>query len=68
MNRYARRLPRFLAIIALVALVALARGAAAGTNLPEGYPDSECGERPEVLRWGAIEEPQLVHALEEIAA
>ena len=45
MNRHAQRLPRFLAVITLVAL---ARSAAAGTNLPEAYPEPACGERAEV--------------------
>ena len=45
MNRHARRIPRILAIAALVALGA---GAAAGSNLPDGYPAPACAERPEV--------------------
>ena len=45
MKRHARRLPRTLAVITLVTL---ATGATAGTNLPEGYPDPACGERPEI--------------------
>ena len=35
-------------MFAVIALVTLGAGAAAGTNLPEGYPDPECGERPEI--------------------
>ena len=45
MSRHARRLPRTLAVITLATL---ATGAAAGTNLPEGYPDPACGEPPEI--------------------
>ena len=45
MNRHARQQSRMLAV---VALLVLGTGAAAGTNLPEGYPDPACGERPEV--------------------
>ena len=45
MNPSARRIPRNFAVIALVTLVSVA---AAGTNLPEGYPAPECGNRPEV--------------------
>ena len=45
MNRPARGLPR---VLALITLVSLGTGAAAGTNLPQGYPDLACGERPEV--------------------
>ena len=45
MNRPARGLPR---VLALITLVSLGAGATAGTNLPEGYPDLACGERPEV--------------------
>ena len=35
-------------MFAVIALVTLGAGAAAGTNLPEGYPDSGCGDRPEI--------------------
>lgn len=45
MNRHARQQSRMFAV---VTLLVLGTGAAAGTNLPEGYPDPACGERPEV--------------------
>ena len=45
MNLPMRRIPRLLAIITLVAL---GTSATAGSNLPDGYPDPACGERPEV--------------------
>ena len=45
MNTHARRPPRTFAVITLVTLCT---GVAAGTNLPEGYPDPACGERPEI--------------------
>ena len=45
MNRPAWRPPRTFAVIAFLAL---GTGSAAGTNLPEGYPEPSCGERPEV--------------------
>ena len=45
MNMHVTWIPRMLAVITLVAL---GTGAAAGSNLPEGYPDPACGERPEV--------------------
>ena len=45
MNRYAPAPPRMLAV---VTLVTLCTGAAAGTNLPEGYPEPACGERPDI--------------------
>ena len=45
MNRHVRRVPRLLAAIALTALCT---GVAAGSNLPDGYPEPACGERPEV--------------------
>ena len=45
MNRHDLRLPRMLAVITLVAL---GTGAAADSNLPDGYPDPACAERPEV--------------------
>ena len=35
-------------MVTVVTLVALGAGVAAGTNLPEGYPDSACGERPDI--------------------
>ena len=35
-------------MLAVVTLVTLVAAAAAGTNLPEGYPDPACGERPEI--------------------
>ena len=35
-------------MLAVITLLALGTGAAAGSNLPEGYPDPACGERPEV--------------------
>ena len=35
-------------MLAVIALVALGTGAAAGSNLPDGYPDPACGERPEI--------------------
>ena len=35
-------------MLAVITLATLVPGAAAGTNLPEGYPDPACGERPEV--------------------
>ena len=44
MNIRTRRTARTLAFIALVAL---APGAAAGSNLADGYPEPACGERPE---------------------
>ena len=45
MNIHVRRVPRLLAAIALAALCT---GVAAGSNLPDGYPEHVCGERPEV--------------------
>ena len=45
MNRHDLRFPRMLAVITFVAL---GTGAAAGSNLPDGYPDPACAERPEV--------------------
>ena len=33
---------------AVITLLALGTGAAAGTNLPDGYPGPPCGERPKV--------------------
>ena len=45
MNTHAGRIPQ---IVALVALATLGAGAAAGSNLPEGYPGPECGAVPEV--------------------
>ena len=45
MNRHVRRVPRLLAGIALATLCT---GVAAGSNLPDGYPDHACGERPRV--------------------
>ena len=45
MNRHVRRVPRLLAAISLAALCT---GVAAGSNLPDGYPDHACGERPKV--------------------
>ena len=42
---HVRQTPRMLAVITLLAL---STGAAAGSNLPEGYPDPACGDRPEV--------------------
>ena len=45
MNIHLRRVPRLLAAIALAALCT---DVAAGSNLPDGYPDHACGERPEV--------------------
>ena len=45
MNRHARRMPRMLAVITLVAL---GTGAAADSNLPDGYPAPACGERSEI--------------------
>ena len=35
-------------MLAAITLVTLGMGATAGTNLPEGYPDPACGERPEI--------------------
>ena len=35
-------------MLAVTILLALGTGGAAGTNLPDGYPDPACGERPEV--------------------
>ena len=35
-------------MLAVVTLVSLGTGATAGTNLPEGYPDPTCAERPEI--------------------
>ena len=45
MNTRTRRMARTLAFIALGAL---GTGAAAGSNLADGYPEPACGERPEV--------------------
>ena len=45
MNTRTRRMARMLAFIALGTL---GPGAAAGSNLAEGYPGPACGERPEV--------------------
>ena len=45
MNTHVGRVPRLLAGIALVTVCA---GASAGSNLPDGYPEHACGERPEV--------------------
>ena len=45
MNAPARRTVRLLAIITLAAFGVCA---AAGSNLPDGYPDPDCGERPEI--------------------
>ena len=45
MNTRTRRMARALAFIALGTL---GTGAAAGSNLAEGYPGPACGERPEV--------------------
>ena len=45
MNTRTRRMARTLAFIALGTL---GTGAAAGSNLAEGYPGPACGERPEV--------------------
>jgi hypothetical protein len=35
-------------MLAVITLVALGTGAAASSNLPDGYPDPACGDRPEV--------------------
>ena len=35
-------------MLAVITLVAVGSAAAAGSNLPGGYPDAVCGERPEV--------------------
>lgn len=35
-------------MLAVITLATLVTGAAAGTNLPEGYPDPACGEPPEI--------------------
>ena len=45
MNTCTRRMARTLAFIALGTL---GPGAAAGSNLADGYPEPACGERPEV--------------------
>lgn len=45
MNGPVRRAPRLLAGIALATLCT---GAAAGSNLPDGYPEHACGERPQI--------------------
>ena len=45
MNTRTRRMTRTLAFIALGTL---GPGAAAGSNLAEGYPEPACGERPQV--------------------
>jgi len=45
MNTRTRRTAQ---ILAFIALVALGPGAAAGSNLADGYPEPACGERPEV--------------------
>ena len=45
MNTHAWRFPRMFAVITLVTVCT---GAAAGTNLPEGYPAPACGEPPDV--------------------
>ena len=39
---------RTVRLLALVTLVAFAMCATAGSNLPDGYPDPACGERPEI--------------------
>ena len=44
MNMHVRWSPRLLAAVLLIA----SGVAGAGSNLPEGYPDPACGERPEV--------------------
>ena len=44
MNARMRRMARTLAF----AFIALGPGVAAGSNLPDGYPEHTCGERPEV--------------------
>ena len=45
MNAHVKRVPR---LLAGVALAALCTGAPAGSNLPDGYPEHACGERPQV--------------------
>ena len=45
MNTCTRRMARTLAFIALGTF---GPGAAAGSNLADGYPEPACGERPEV--------------------
>ena len=59
MNAHVRRVPRLLAGIALVALCT---GASAGSNLPDGYPEHGCGERPQ-----APERPEKFETEEAIA-
>ena len=59
MNRHVRRVPRLLAGIALATLCT---GVAAGSNLPDGYPEHACGERPE-----APERPEKFETEEAIA-
>lgn len=59
MNVQAWRIPRLLVVITLVALAA---GVTAGSNLPEGYPDPACGERPD-----APERPEKFETEEAIA-
>ena len=45
MNRHVRLIPRALTAITLAAL---GTGAGADSNLPEGYPEPACEERPSV--------------------
>ena len=62
MNGLWRRLPRTLAVVTLVGLVALGTGASADSNLPDGYPDPACGQRPRVP-----ERPETFETEESIA-
>ena len=39
---------RIVRLLAPITLVAFAMYATAGSNLPDGYPDPACGERPEI--------------------
>ena len=59
MNRPARRTLRLLAI---ATFAVFGMGAVADTNLPGGYPDPACGERPEVP-----ERPETFETEEAIA-
>lgn len=49
-------------MLAVITLVTLCTGAAAGTNLPTGYPDPACGEPPEIP-----ERPETFETEEAIA-
>lgn len=59
----ARRIPR---VLAVGMLVMLGTGAAAGSNLAEGYPGPACGERPEIPE--RLEKFETEEALDEYNA